>query len=149
MRRRKHPDEYWFDIFAQIQHNQQELMQEYAEVTITAPETKKWDYAIPENYTNYQDGFLFPDFEAYRGAPIFDLTGNDLIGEILYLRWEVPSYALEKCEAEKYLCFDRHGRKYTVLFTAAPMEDGNPSYFRFLPRVKKYTARHAKEAAHG
>ena len=138
MRRRKRDNNHWEKVFSQIRRNQKALMDEYAEISISAPETMKWDYAIPENYTNYQDGFIFPDFESYRGAPIFDLTRDPLIGEVLYLRWEVPYHVLEKHEAEKFLCFDRHGRKYTVLFTAAPMEDGNPSYFRFLPKVKKY-----------
>lgn len=135
MRQRKHPNEYWEMVYAKIQSNQQKLMVEYAEIAFCIPETNKWDYAIPENYTNFQDGFLWPDFESYRGAPIFD---HPQFGR-LYLRWEVPHYALEKHETEKYLCFDRHGGKYTVIFTQAPMENGNPSYFRFLPKVKKYT----------
>lgn len=124
------------EIFDKITSNQALLMKEYSEIDICIPETSKWDHAIPENYTNFQDGFLWPDYEAYRGAPLFD---NPRYGR-LYLRWEVPSYALEKNEAEKYLCFDRHGGKYTVtILKAGRMPEGNPSYFRFLPRVKKYT----------
>lgn len=135
MRKRKHTNEHWEMIYNKIQHNQQKLMEEYAGITLCIPETNKWDYAIPENYTNFQNGFLWPDFESYHGAPIFD---HPQFGR-LYLRWEVPYYALENHETEKYLCFDRLGRKYTVIFTEAQTENGNPSYFRFLPKVKKYT----------
>lgn len=131
----------WQQIFSLIHHNQDALMAEYTENEIVIPETSKWDYAIPENYTNFQDGFLWPNFDMYKGQPIIDFYGT-----ILYLRWEVPFFALKDWEKEKYLCFDRTGKKYTVTITEALMPDGNPSYFRFLPRVKKYTPkRHRKE----
>lgn len=50
-------------------------------------------------------------------------------------------------EKEKYLCFDRKGSKYTVVIQeGAEQPNGNPSYFRFLPKVKQYkpTPRAAK-----
>ena len=110
-------------------------MKEYSGVTICIPETKKWDYAIPENYYNYQDGFLFPRFDSYRGAPIID---HPQFGR-LYLKWEVPYHALKENEKEKYLCFDRHGWKYTLIYEVVEgMDGGNPSYFQFLPKVEKY-----------
>ena len=124
----------WQKIFSIIVRNREDLMAEYSKTEIVIPATSKWDYGIPENYTNYQDGFLFPDFASYRGQPIIDFHGT-----ILYLRWEVPFSARKDYEQEKYLCFDRTGRKYTVTITEAPMDDGNPSYFRFLSRVKKYS----------
>ena len=125
-------------IFAIMNRNQQALMDEYAGLTHYIPDLNKWDFAIPENYTNYQDGFLMPDFEEYRGMALFD---HPKVGR-LYLRWSVPYYALKDGEKEKYLCYDRHGNKHTVVITECPpQEGGNPSYFRFLPRVKKYTPR--------
>ena len=126
------------DIFATITRNQEALMAEYSRLTHCIPDLNKWDFAIPENYTNYQDGFLMPDFDRYRGMALFD---HPMFGR-LYLRWEVPYYALKAGEKEKYLCFDRHGNKYTVVITECPQQDGgNPSYFRFLPKVKKYIPR--------
>ena len=130
-------------IFAAITRSQEALMAEYSAITICIPETEIWDYAIPENYTTYQDGFLMPDYDMYRGLPLLD---HPQFGR-LYLRWEVPYYARDTYERGKFLCFDRHGGKYTLTVTAAPCrETGNPSYFRFLPKVKKYTPkRHARE----
>lgn len=149
MRRRKHTDEHWERIYRQIRRNQEKLMQEYDEISIYIPEANKWDYAIPENYTNYQEGFLFPDFESYRGAPIFDFTGTDPINAVLYIRWDVPWHVLAEHEAEKYLCFDRRGNKYTVTIQKAHGLKENPSYFRFVPKVKKYIPHRAKETTHG
>lgn len=125
-------------IFAVITRNQEALMAEYAGFTHYIPEVNKWDFAIPENYTNYQDGFLMPDFKEHRGMALFD---HPKVGR-LYLRWDVPYYALKEGEKEKYLCFDRHGNKHTVVIAECPQQEiGNPSYFRFLPRVKKYIPR--------
>lgn len=119
-----------------ITRSQKALMQEYSGITIYIPETEKWDYAIAENYTNYQNGFLYPNFEHYRGLPIID---HPRYGR-LYLRWYVPWLKLAKNEHEKILCFDRHGGKYTVIVQRVEcIENGNPSYFRFLPKVKKCT----------
>lgn len=129
------------DIFSKIERNHAKLFKEYGGITLCIPESKKWDYAIPENYTNYQDGFLMPDFDSYKGMPIFD---HPQFGR-LYLRWNVPYYALEEYEQEKYLCFDRHGEKFTVSINHVPMQGGNPSYFRFLPKVKKYTPKRKME----
>ena len=128
-------------IFEKITACQKKLTEEYANYIFCMPETCKWDYAIPENYTNYQDGFLFPDYEAYKGMPIFDLPK---FGR-MYLRWEVPLYALEEGEKEKYLCYNRKGQKITIVILSADMKNGNPSYFRFLSRVKKYKSSKIKE----
>lgn len=138
MKRKKTNDDFAAQ-YAAITRSQNKLLHEYSGITLTIPEVEKWDYAIPEMYTNFQDGFLFPKHEAYKGMPIIQ---HPLHG-VLYLRWEVPYYALQKCEKEKFLCFDRHGNKYTVVITECPeQKDGNPSYFRLLPKVKKYIAKH-------
>lgn len=125
-------------IFNQITENKAALMAEYSENTICIPDTDKWDYAIPEMYLNFQDGFLFPKCDAYKAMPLFILPDST----VLYLRWEVSFFQLQENEREKYLCFDRHGNKYTVVIQECPEQpEGNPSYFRFLPKVKKYEPR--------
>ena len=108
---------------------------EYSEHVISVSENRRWDYAIPDNYTNYQDGFLFQDGEPYRGQPLLNYNG-----EILYLFRILDFWARKEDEREKYLLFDRHGNKYTFVVTAEEHDNtnGNPSYFEFLPRVKKY-----------
>lgn len=127
-------------IFSQIEENKAALMAEYSKNTICIPDSDKWDYAIPEMYLNYQDGFLFPKCEAYKAMPLFILPDST----VLYLRWEVSYFNLMDSEREKYLCFDRSGNKYTIIIQETPQyETGNPSYFRFLPRVKRYTPNHA------
>ena len=131
-------------IYSMIKRNHAELMKEYSATQINISESDKWDYAIPESYTNYQDGFLMQDIESRRGAPIID---HPDFGR-LYLRWAVSYFDMADGEREKYLCYDRHGNKYTVTIQAEErMEHGNPSYFRFLPKVKKYTPKrkHRKE----
>lgn len=106
----------------------------YAETVISLPESRRWDYAIPENYTNYHDGFLEQDGGPYRGAPLLNYNGT-----ILYLYRILNWSDLQETEAEKYLLFDRHGRKYTFVTTKEePRPGGNPSYYEFLPRVKRY-----------
>ena len=131
-------------IYNQITANKAALMAEYSANTIHIPDHDKWDYALPEMYLNYQDGFLFPVCDAYRGMPIFNHPDYGT----LYLRWSVDWFNLSDGEKEKYLCFDRAGNKYTVVIQECPkLSGGNPSYFRFLPRVKRYTPkRPAKEA---
>ena len=125
-------------LYSLVTKSHEKLFTEYEENVMVYPESEKWDYAIPENYTNYQDGFLWEDCEAYRGKPLI----NHPVFGTLYLRWLVPYSYLKKDEKEKYLCFDRRGRKYTVIFTVCDLtEGGNPSYFKFLPRVKKYKKR--------
>ena len=122
-------------IYNQMKRSKAALIAEYSANTITIPESEKWDYAIPEMYVNYQDGFLFPRCEGYRGMPLFLLPDST----VLYLRWEVSYFDLLEGEKEKYLCFDRRGKKYAVSILEEPqLETGNPSYFRFLPRVRKY-----------
>lgn len=126
----------WAALHEKISRNQETLIAEHSSITICIPELSAWDYAIPENYTNYQDGFIVPDFVKYRRAmPLFDHPRHGR----LYFRWEVPFFLLKATEREKYLCFDRRGNKYTVIIQHCPEhEGGNPSYFRFLPKVKKY-----------
>ncbi len=108
----------------------------YVKNTIILPESRRWDYAIPENYTNYQDGFLYQNSDPYRGAPLLNYYGT-----ILYLHRLLEWHELDEGEIEKYLLFDRHGNKYTFVVTAEEYDrsKGNPSYYAFLPRVKKYT----------
>jgi hypothetical protein len=130
----------WAKIGEIIDRNHESLFEEYSETIITVSDDDKWDFAIPENYTNYQDGFLFPNSDSYRGQPIFNYNGT-----ILYLRWNVSIYALKDNEREKYCCFDRTGKKYLVVITKTQTEGGNPSYFRFLPRVKKYERRRTEK----
>jgi hypothetical protein len=116
-------------------------MQEYSGCTICIPADNRWDYAIPEMYLNFQDGFLVHRCEAYRGMPLLD---HPVFGR-LYVRWAVPWYVLEDGDDEKYLCFNRKGEKFTVIITKCPKRDvGNPSYFRFLPKVEKYTPKRKK-----
>lgn len=112
------------------------LFEEYSEHIIRIPEHSKWDFALPEMYLNYQDGFICPkNVESYRGMPLFVIPGK-----VLYLRHTVNTYRLADNEAEKYLCFDRQNNKYTVIIEKSDgvKEHGNPSYFRFLPKVEKY-----------
>lgn len=107
----------------------------FSENVIVVPEEQRWRYAIPENYTNYQDGFLEQDGEFYKGRPILNYNG-----ETLYFYRNIEWYGLADNESEKLYLFDRHNRKYTFVVTKPEqdMPDGNPSYFEFLRRVKKY-----------
>ena len=117
-----------------IGENMRALIDEYGETVIVVPGERRWDYAIPENYTNYHDGFLWQDGEPYRGMPMIRYNG-----EILYLRWAVHWTVLDWDDDEKLVLFDRKGHKYT--FTVKRLLDPdkpNPSYFDFLPKVKKY-----------
>lgn len=126
----------WYERNKLMEQSQAALMREYSGTTICIPADNRWDYAIPEMYLNYQDGFLVPHFEAYRGMPIYDHPTFSR----LYLRWGVPYHALDPGEDEKILCFNRRGQKFTVSILKYPKRpEGNPSYFRFLPKVKKYT----------
>lgn len=123
-------------IYNDIVFNQRVLCSEYSECMIIVPWAQRWKYAIPENYTNYQGGFIMEDDNPYRGKPILNYNG-----EILYLRYIVPWYGLGTGTVEHYLLFDRHGRKYSYIVQDAPEEEkqhGNPSYFDFLLRVKEY-----------
>lgn len=122
-------------IYNHITRNKLALISEYSENCISILDSEKWDYAIPEMYLNYQDGFLFPKYDSYKSMPLFVLPDST----VLYLRWEVSFFDLQEEEREKYLCFDRSGKKYTVTILETQHNDhGNPSYFRFLPRVEKY-----------
>ena len=107
----------------------------FSENRIVVSEEDRWRYAIPENYTNYQDGFLEQDGDFYKGRPVLNYNGK-----ILYFYRDVKWYGLADDEVEKLYLFDRHGQKYTFVVKKSGhnMPDGNPSYYDFLPRVKKY-----------
>lgn len=126
-------------------NNLSALEMAFSENTIRVPETERWNYAIPENYTNYRDGFILADEATYRWQPLINFNG-----EILYFFHSVQCHRLAPDEKEKLYLYDRRGHKYTFAFvfvSSLPLlgEDetnllcgGNPSYFAFLPRVKRY-----------
>ncbi|MGE4354624.1 MAG: hypothetical protein AB7D36_11145 [Oscillospiraceae bacterium] len=102
---------------------------------IDIPDSRKWDYAIPENYTNYQNGFLWQDNIPQKGDPLMIYCG-----EMLYFWHEANWIDLNPGEKEKYIAFKRNGEKVLIAIIAEPeaITDGNPSYFDFITRVKKY-----------
>lgn len=109
-------------------------LSEYSETVIDVPAERRWDYAIPENYTNYHEGFLFQDGEITRGMPIVNYNG-----EILYLERALSFTEREPDENEKLLLFDRSGRKYTfIVRNPVDYDSPNPSYIEFLSKVKPY-----------
>lgn len=109
-------------------------LERFAENIIEVPEAERWLYAIPANYTNYQDGFLEQDGEFYRGRPMLDYNG-----EILYFWRSIDWLYRQDDEDEKLLLFDRHGRRYTfIVRKAAERLTDNPSYWEFIKRVKRY-----------
>ena len=114
------------------------MLSEYAQNIIEVPEEQRWKYAIPDNYTNYHDGFICQNGAPYRGLPILDYNGT-----ILYLFRIIELHEMDDDAKEKMLLFDRHGNKYTFVVrpATAPMPGGNPSYWEFIKRVKKYTPR--------
>lgn len=106
----------------------------FSENIIEVPEVDRWKYAIPANYTNYQDGFMVQDGQFYRGRPMLDYNG-----EILYFWRSIDWLERQDGEDEKLLLFDRNGRKYTFIVRAAPVRlKDNPSYWEFIKRVKRY-----------
>lgn len=124
-------------IFKKISDSRNQLLELYSREVISVPWSDKWRDALPENYTNYQDGFIYENCEPYRGMPF--VRYNSVI---LYLRYIVPWHILPEDVSEQYLLFDRYGNKYTYTILDAPEEEkknGNPSYYIFLPRVKKYS----------
>ena len=135
MQKRLTKKEYVDRAIAYQKQNLSAELLSYGKNTIILPESRRWDYAIPENYTNYQDGFLYQDSDPYRGAPLLNYKGK-----ILYLHRVLEWHELRDDEAEKYLLFDREGEKYTFIVTneECDKDEGNPSYYAFLPSVKKY-----------
>lgn len=122
------------EIHQKIAASQEAELAEYAGNTITVPEERRWDYAIPENYTNYRDGFLWQDEEPYRGMPMIRYNG-----ETLYLRRACSFAELGFDEDEKLLLFDRRGAKYLFIVKKADVKlDSNPSYWDFIKKVKQY-----------
>lgn len=128
----------WEQRIKLIDANYAALFEEYSEHVIKIPQHSMWDYAIPEMYWNMSDGFLWPKTDNYRGMPMLSFGGKTL-----YLRHHINNYRLEENEFEKMLCFDRQNNKYTVIIeeSSGVKELGNPSYFRFLPKVKKYVSK--------
>jgi hypothetical protein len=82
--------------------------QEYSANRIDCTASERWNYAIPENYTNFQDGFLFQTADIQRGSPM--LTYN---GETLYFFRSASFVWLPDGITEMLLVYDRHGNKYT------------------------------------
>lgn len=122
------------EIYRKITANQAAELAAYSENVIEVPEERRWDYAIPENYTNYRDGFLWQDEEPYRGMPMIRCNG-----ETLYLHRTCSFSERGFDEDEKLLLFDRRGAKYVFVVKKAPVRiDENPSYFDFLKKVKQY-----------
>ena len=117
-----------------IRANKAADLERFSEIIVEVPEVDRWRYAIPANYTNYQDGFLEQDGEFYRGRPMLDYNG-----EILYFWRSIDWLDRQEDEDEKLLLFDRHGRRYTFIVrkAAEPLTD-NPSYWEFIKRVKRY-----------
>jgi len=118
-----------------IRENRAANLERFSETVIEVPEAERWKYAIPANYTNYQDGFLDQDGPFYRGRPMLEYKG-----EILYYWLSIPWSYLDESEDEKLLLFDRHGRRYTFIVrkAAEPLRE-NPSYWEFIKSVKRYT----------
>jgi len=117
-----------------IRANKAADLERFSEIIVEVPEIDRWRYAIPSNYTNYQDGFLEQDGEFYRGRPMLDYNG-----EILYFWRSIDWLDREEDEDEKLLLFDRHGRRYTfIVRKAAERLTDNPSYWEFIKRVKHY-----------
>ena len=118
---------------------------EYSANVIEVPEERCWDYALPENYTNYRDGFLWQDEEPYRGMPMVNYEGK-----MLYLHRTCSFVELRFDEREKLMLFDRHGNKYLfIVKKAGVLLEGNPSYFDFLKKVKQYDPEKKKTVAPG
>lgn len=118
-----------------LRANKAAMLERFSENIIEVPEVDRWIYAIPANYTNYQNGFLEQDGVFYRGRPMLDYNG-----EILYFWHSIDWLDLQEDEDEKLLLFDRHGKRYTFIVRAAERRlKDNPSYWQFIKRVKKYT----------
>lgn len=132
--------------YEHYKHNFRAMLSDYAQNIIEVSEEQCWKYAIPDNYTNYRDGFLVQDSMPYRGLPMLDYDGT-----ILYLFRIIKFHEMDEWDVkEKMLLFDRHGDKYTFIVrkATAPMPDGNPSYWEFIRRVKKYTPKLAVKRNH-
>ena len=122
------------EVYAKICATREAEIAKYSENVIEVPEERRWDYAIPENYTNYRDGFLWQDEEPYRGMPMIRYGG-----EVLYLHRACEFCEKRFDEDEKLMLFDRHGKKYLFIVKKAgvPMES-NPSYWDFIKKVKQF-----------
>lgn len=132
----KRTPESAFRAMQKYEESMRALLAEYGENIIEVPAERRWDYAIPSNYTNYHDGFIVQDELPYRGMPMIRYGGK-----VLYLRYAVPWIWLDPGEDEKLLLFDRDGKKYTFLVREqADKSQPNPSYFSFVLNVKKYTS---------
>ena len=122
------------EIYQKICASREAELAAYSENVIEVQEECRWDYGIPENYTNYRDGFLWQDAEPYRGMPMIRYNGETLY---LHRACEYPERRFD--EDEKLMLFDRRGRKYVFIVKKAPVElTENPSYWRFIKKVKQY-----------
>lgn len=135
----------FMEIYNKICAAREAEIAEYSENVIEVLEERRWDYGIPENYTNYRDGFLWQDEEPYRGMPMVNYKGK-----MLYLHRPCSFVELRFDESEKLMLFDRHGNKYLFIVKKAgvPLES-NPSYFDFLKKVKQYDPEKKKTVAPG
>lgn len=121
-------------VFGKVKSGLDRKIEEYSENVIVVSEERRWDYAVPKNYTNYHDGFLWQDGEICRGMPIVIYNG-----ETLFLERAIDYIGRKPDEDEKLLLFGRDGKKYTFIVKKSSTElDGNPSYYDFLSKVKRY-----------
>ena len=133
------------EVYAKICAARDAEIAEYSANVIKVPEERRWDYAIPENYTNYRDGFLWQDEEPYRCMPMIQYDGK-----VLYLHRSCSFAELGADEDENLMLFDRLGNKYLfVVKKAGVCLDSNPSYFDFLKKVKQYDQDKKKTVAPG
>ena len=108
---------------------------EYGKNTIRVKANERWNYAIPENYVNFQDGFIWQVVPSTRGMPIVNYNGTTLY---FYRNLSLTHY--DQGLSEFLLLYDRNGNKYTFLVEATnDAEEYNPSYYEFIKNVKKYT----------
>lgn len=132
---RKRSREEYEKVLAYMQQNKEKLIAEYSETVVTVPWVRLWDYAITENYKNFQDGFLWQVVDNHRSMPIIRYDGKTL-----YLR-KCYEYSYLDGFNERLLCFDRQGNKYRfdiLLPQEGDTENGNPSYWEFIKKVKPY-----------
>ena len=57
----KRTPEYAMRAMQKYEESMRALLAEYRENIISVPAELRWNFAIPENYTNYHDGFIVQD----------------------------------------------------------------------------------------
>lgn len=131
---------HFADLGKMVARSRNKLIAEYSETVITVPASERWNYALPQNYKNFQDGFLYQVVESHRGMPMLEYEDK-----ILYLHRALDCFCEElQAFSECLLCFDRSGNKYCFRVLKDSLEEGviNPSYCEFIKRVKPYTPSH-------